>query len=440
MPEISLRKFDTHYFLSQADRAEQYRLDELRTRVLDDAFRSAIDRAGVPPDGELCIRSVSVPVRLRLNSSEQSIVACWSSALAQNLTELFRNVGDSGRVFYYSRRQAIFDLVLSVSRRDYQRAWAWKLMGLWKSERLGDRDAVIQLVRILCRDANLIVPALRLLASAGFLPALARRLSADQWTDLADAASSNAGVDIAPDANGEMPSSRIYNHALHVLRRSIVLAGVVSSGALATESKTIGKAIATLAILEVEPSLLHTEIGTSLLKVVAASFKDNGGESFAPSNPADAADLADPERSTVTVDTQRSTSAPRHKRATTESLALLDTERDNAAANEVLDPRRQAFSEFGGLLFLIAVIEALELPEEILNDVVLGTTRRCWRLPVCRPTRHSLQSRNRRPTRTRKMPYNASLEELLSRFRRSWITNITPQLNYSSSFAAAAPR
>jgi hypothetical protein len=43
-----------------------------------------------------------------------------------------------------------------------------------------------------------------------------------------------------------------------------------------------------------------------------------------------------------------------------------------------IDLRRRAFTRFGGLLFLLGVIEDLELPEEIVNHELLGARPFTW--------------------------------------------------------------
>jgi hypothetical protein len=185
MTEVSLRKLNTHYFLSPADRAEQRKLDRLHMKVLDDAFELAIDRADFPKDGELCLRSVSVPVRLRLDSSEQSLTAHWTAELAQSLADVIRNGPTARRVFYYSRRQAVFDFALGVARGEYERAWAWQLLGLWQGrETIDDDNALRQLVHTFRREADLIVPAFRYVASLGSQPGLSRKLSSDHRREL----------------------------------------------------------------------------------------------------------------------------------------------------------------------------------------------------------------------------------------------------------------
>src|SRR5437763_10058153 len=280
MAEFNLEKFKTHYILPPAHYRESERLDGLRLTVLDEAVQSIRDRAGMPRDGELCIRSVSVPVRIRLNNSDQSIVASWSSAVTDNLVRMIRSSASDGFVFYYSRRHALFDFVVAVSRENYQRSWAWQLMGITRSKPSSDGDALIQTVEALCREPELIVPALQVLAASGDLPRLARRLSGAQWIELAKAAQSTVEVTVAPRAHAQPASPRTFQRTLRVLRRSRVLAAVVSSSTITSAGEGVRRAIAVLAVLEVEPALLRSEAAGELLDVVSASFTLNDSQSL----------------------------------------------------------------------------------------------------------------------------------------------------------------
>jgi hypothetical protein len=397
MPEVSLNKFRTHYFLPTADRAEQQRLDRLRLDALDNAFAAAIDSAGLPPEGELCIRDLSAAVRLRLNASDQSIAAHWGSALAGNLADVIRQGPDSKRIFYYSRRQAVFDLTLSIARDDYERAWAWQLLGLWPDHKpLDGRAAVLALIYGLRSESNLIVPALRLLATAGYLPALSRKLSANYWEELAEAASvaAKAGVFFsAVNAQVKPPSSRIFSYALRVLKRSKILAGIDASGTLVGAGERMRRAVATLAVLDAEPALLQGEIGPTLLTVVTASLvRDAAAVAPANETKSDATKQARKAAAQLSnLTEQTSVSGPRHDTTlidansgrSSEAIAApspVGTAPDRKPVSELLDPRRRRMTEFGGLLFLLNVIELLKLPEQILADAALAARPFIWLL------------------------------------------------------------
>ncbi|HEV7745434.1 MAG TPA: hypothetical protein VGO56_10600 [Pyrinomonadaceae bacterium] len=415
MPEVSLNKFRTNYLLPARAWAEQQRCDRLRLEVLDNAFATAIQNVGLPAEAELCIRDISAAVRLRLNTSDQSIAAQWGSALAEKLAQVIREGPASQRIFYYSRRQAVFDLALSVARDDYERAWAWQLLGLWPDRKpLDDNDAASELIRRLRRESNLILPSLRLLATVGSLPALSRKLSANCWDELAEGAlvAANADVFLARQAIAEdaPPSSRIFSYALRVLKRSKVLAGIAASGTLAEADEQMRLAVATLAVLDAEPALLQAGIGPTLLNVVAASLAGDRAEIVAAENETKsvatkkaagekAAQLNTRVGQTLESRPGREESRPTLQEGQTPSQhdsavmgsdnsngiggtidEPLAIEQDVKSVNEFLDPRRRRITEFGGLLFLLNLIELLNLPEQILADPALASRPFVWTL------------------------------------------------------------
>ena len=351
MTEVSLRKLNTHYVMPHADRAEWRKLERLQMKVLDDAFELAIERAGIPKDGELCLRSVSAPVRLRLDSSDQSITAHWTAELAQSLTDVIRNGPRSRRVFYYSRQQAVFDFALCVTRGEYERAWAWQQLGLWVDRNtVESANAVRELVQALTREPELIVPVFRYLAPADALPAMSRRLSSSQWQELSEAALMHAGVFLVRDDSDGTPSSRVFSYALRILECSQILAAISYSAVLQGAGETMRRSIAALAILEAEAALLYSPVAASVVDVVASSIAAN--------------------RQTVTV-----SQAAESKHEISPQPPLEEASEYN---NEVSDPRRRARTDYGGLLFLIHVIDQLELPQQIVGDSVLGVRPLSW--------------------------------------------------------------
>jgi hypothetical protein len=355
MAEASLGKLHTHYFLSQADRAERWKLERLQMKALDEAFELAIERAGIPKDGELCLRSVSAPVHLRLGSSDHSITADWTAELAHVLTAHIRNAPPSRRVFYYSRRHAVLDFALSVARGEYQRAWAWRMLGLWQDRETGASNALRELVQALTREAETIVPAFRYLASLGTLAPFVRMLSANQWRELSEAALMHAGVLPAADVNTP-PSSRVFSYALRILKHSQILAAINSSGALARADETIRRAVAVLAIFDAEPALLHSQVAPDIVALVASSI------GTAPVN----------EEPIVASELEQAAPGP--------FSSPQPAEKHVEQNNDIPDPRQRARTEYGGLLFLINVLDLLEMPDHILAEAVLATRPLSWTL------------------------------------------------------------
>src|SRR5262249_39410964 len=58
-------------------------LDAVLERVLERSLEQALARAGVPDDEEICVRSLRVDVRMRLDRGEASAADAWGAALAE---------------------------------------------------------------------------------------------------------------------------------------------------------------------------------------------------------------------------------------------------------------------------------------------------------------------------------------------------------------------
>jgi len=165
------------------------RLEAILRALVDDALDRALDRAGVDVARKLvCARELRVPpVTLRLGASDASLAAAWADATA---AELARRVasGGPGVVAYASPRQALLDVALGVARGDLRRAWAWTALGLWPVPRSADPGAA--LVGALLAEPAAIAPVVAAVARAGEALPLAAR----EWTALARAALEAAGV------------------------------------------------------------------------------------------------------------------------------------------------------------------------------------------------------------------------------------------------------
>lgn len=338
MQEVRIHRFETHHRLPKRALAERRRLDQVRALVLDTALELALERAGVPEEGELCIRNLFAPIRLRLSGTDASLALDWSLALAQEISRALRDGSSPNMVFYHSRRQALMDLVIRVSRGDVRRVWAWRQLGLWPSSDItNESQAVLELTHALCAEPAMVVPALRALADEGGLQHIANRLTGREWEALAFAALSASGAaHLLPEAD-HAPSPRALRDALRVLNGSRLLRAITSSCAFLDASVEARRAVAALAVMDAEPMLLRTEGAQIVIGVIAE--------------------------------------ATRSVRVETMNFLLMEPDEEET---KPVDMRRRAFTRFGGLLFLLGLIEDLCLPGEIIAHPALGARPFSW--------------------------------------------------------------
>src|SRR4029077_12141917 len=97
---------------------------------VEEALAAVLEESGLPRDGEVCVRDLHVPVRLRLSAGEDERIRVWSAAFARALAAEVRDPRSGRIVIYRSRRQALADLGRGAAAGDLRRAWAWTQLGL----------------------------------------------------------------------------------------------------------------------------------------------------------------------------------------------------------------------------------------------------------------------------------------------------------------------
>lgn len=373
MQEVRIHRFETYYRLPKRALAERRRLEQVRALVLDTALELALERAGVPEDGELCIRNLFAAISLRLSATDASLALDWSLVLAQEISRAVRDGSSSNMVFYYSRRQALMDLVIRVSRGDLKRVWAWRQLGLWRSSDIANESqAILELAHALGAEPAMVVPAMRALADEGGLRHIANRLTGREWEALAFAALSASGAAHLLPETDHPPSSRSLRDALRVLSGSRLLRPITSSSALAGASVEARRAVAALAVLDAEPILLRTDRAQMVIGVIAEAIRSVRVETMnvLPEQPA----FGPP---ALTARSQHSApdSLKQMRKAEFDTDAGIEPDEEET---KPVDLRRRAFTRFGGLLFLAGLIEELCLPDEIIAHEALGARPFFW--------------------------------------------------------------
>ena len=368
MQEVRVGRFETHYRLPQSKLAERWRLDQIRRILLEEAFELALERAGLPEDGELCIRKIYAPIRLGLAGTDAAIAVDWSFALAEEITRELRMGRTSNMVFYHSRRQAVIDLAISTARDDLSRAWAWSQLGLWRAgQQSSGIEAIFELVRTLCAEPAMVVPVFRALDEAELLDRVIWKMTGRQLMALASAALSEAGVAYVANEADHAPTSRAMRDAMRVLNASPLLRYVTSLGLLADETDEATRAIAALAVLEAEPALLRKQTARSLISIIAGAIRSARDETIlAPSehDQARAADFDERQEECVSLEDT--------------GAMVIQHATQGKKESKVPDLRKRSFTRFGGLLFLLGVIEDLKLLDDILGHAALGLRPFQW--------------------------------------------------------------
>lgn len=353
MDTLYIRQFTARYHLRKSTRDERERLDKILRTVLDDMLEQALQHVGVPIEEEVCIRQLTIPVRLHLSAADSALVRTWGLTVAETLKRAADGPLSSDLVRYGSRAHALIDLAASIARGNYQRAWAWKQLGIWHTgERPSDGEAVRELVHALCTESQLLLPVFRALADQQLLSLLASRLSADQWLRLTQAALSATGTAFSlldsDESTGSVSS--VVRQEAHRLIQASPLAEALT--AIVAASPEIARAMAILILLATDPSVLRTpaEKSRTLVNTVTEALGISAvvAEQYAEVS---------------------------QQTSTTPALSSTSSSADESPIPAV---RRRAQTRFGGLLFLLGIMEDLGLPDEICAQFGLSNRLPRW--------------------------------------------------------------
>jgi hypothetical protein len=446
MQTLHVSRLRARYRLPAAQQALRARLDRVLRDVLSEALEVALHRAGVAPHEEACIRRVHVPIRLRMGLADPSLAAAWSLALAEAIHDVIAR-GGADVVRYGSRPQALIDQLIGVATGNLHRSWAWRQLGLWRAgDDASPLTAAAAAARALTTSPESIVAVLAAAARAGPLPVLLRRLPPDAWTILARAALAAAyaapadAILLIEDATTEPTATpgrsmlpradRVLVLAERVVRTSVLLEAAAGVQALEPLQR---RALAVLAVLEVEPTALREPTAAAALvaeverhlgrpaNTLTGETQYNAqhrspdrsnarhtrgreqGEPAAPSGAPDnvvRASLTD--REGVLEGSRGSDDQPTERQQEAEGLANDDGsstrqptiaatfEQASAVAAPEPEPpeagegyplfrvRRRGETRWAGLLFLLHVLTELKIPEEILASERLAPYPLRW--------------------------------------------------------------
>jgi len=364
MEMVRIHRLSARYHLPPSREQERERLDRILRGVLDEALERALERAGVSPYEEVCIRRLHVPVRLRLSLADSALTLTWSLALSDSILQARNGEYVPNVVRYHSVAHALFDMATGVATNRFERAWAWRLARVWRgSESPSASEAAAALVSALLEEPALIAPLLAALAAlaarnapAAVFAGLLCRLSAAQWLELARAALHAAGVPTAMIEAAAAPGIvEVIRQAQRMLEVSALARALAAAPQVLLNALELRRAFAALIALEQDPAVLRPFARARTLVSALSDAMHPATFRVPVMPPPPLLDAA--QEPPAYLNDDASTAGLRGKAR--EPPAFLN---DDAPAAVT----RRALTRFGGLLFLLHLIEALGLPEEIL--------------------------------------------------------------------------
>jgi hypothetical protein len=385
---IQIGRLRARYRVAGRAAQAKERLDSVLQRVLGGALEAAVAGLGLPESEEICLRALRAPARLSLDATDASVATAWSAALASALREALASGRDVVR--FRSLRHALLDLVVSASRGDLSRGWAWAQLGLWEEPVAGTAHLGEALAAALCALPGAAPAAVAEAARRGALPALAARLSERDWERVARAAlrafsasvrSGGESLEAAAPQGDEGPggpegsaarSAAAKRCAERIAARSEIAKAVEG---VAVEA-VARRALAVLATLETEPTALAA--GDRAQVVLGALLARE--RSRAAADPRERIPSTGPERPSATRPPPPPTAgkASRSDRARGSSAAAADRLNPADRASEAItpdappdapiDPRPVGHTRAGGLLYLLHIVGELGLPESLCAE------------------------------------------------------------------------
>jgi hypothetical protein len=267
---------------------ERGRLERMWRDLSARALGRALEEAGLPADEIICVRRLDLQMRLWLGQTDEAMVAEWAAGVARAVRQELDAARVDSVITFRSTLAAVVDAVRGLVRGSTTRAWAWRQVELPVDGPV--RDAV---VRVLVHEPRQTLPALTVLAGDEPFTAWASRIPDEAWDAVAGTALRVSGrplLDPAPVTREEIEeaaaaASRILSRS--PLRR-IAVRAAAGRGAAGRE------ALAVLSVLASEPACLDRP-GTAAMAIVLAVARALEEDAFdAPAPPRQAIDGASP--------------------------------------------------------------------------------------------------------------------------------------------------
>jgi hypothetical protein len=262
MDAVRIRRLKKRYRLPVSAEETRHRLDRIFGMVLDGRLELALERTGVSPHEQICVRASSSLFRPRLSLPDESLATHWSLLLAEAIQQVAYGRAIEGVVRYSSRTHALIDMAAGVLRADYRRGWAWRQLGFWKGgERPPEREAVSEMVRALLSEPQAVVPVLIALVRSGLTGPLCAWLETGHWTTLAVAAShavaAPAGLAYSTGSLAAPQSTEVQREIAACCRQILRSSKLGLLTALIAEESIA--ALAVLAVIESDPILVRRD-------------------------------------------------------------------------------------------------------------------------------------------------------------------------------------
>ena len=417
MLSIAIDRVHARYLMPPLALREQPRVQRIMDDALTRVLEGEIEREGIASSGYVCIREMNAVAIVRLREPDSLLASGVGSAIAGAIRRLI-DEGSSAVVEYGSRAHALVDLASSAMAGDFSRSWAWTQVGIWRADFPLRTDVTADLiVRALAKEPThgAAIAAYLARERADRFGELIARATPNAWDALARAAWLAAGgvgdpaarstsrAGSTPDAIDrhthtleEIDPERRRRHGAESLARRVVTRSAiarVSIARFASAHRDTRRAVALLALLDVEPSAVRSGEIAPLLTAIERAMQPKQGSDTWQNLPAVAEEGSDTSQDlpaaarleqaasawdaseSPTNDLRRPQQEPRDETMRAPSVEDRRTAQgnDSDAVGTAPDVRRLAYTRHGGLLYLVNLLPRIGLVDHHGQD---GAIRR----------------------------------------------------------------
>ncbi len=360
------------------------RVERMMRHVADDRLERLLVSNSLGGDGDWCISDVAVSAVLDMTRPDSSLEEAIARAVLDAITVALAE----GAVIHYPRMSdAVADLVVSASLGRFDRAWAWRSIGL-----VADLDELQRrpgpcVLDIMARHSCHALPAVLRGVGAVGLAALHRLFTPAGWVRLADTVldaymSSPTRTEIAVALHSRHPVSTAVTAAdarrASRLILSSSLAASVWASRLRLDDQTL-RALAILVLAESEPAMLRANdvvpLWLALAHLAAGTLPAVAGTAGV------AVDSVPPVQAPGAAATDGLPANRPRRRGLAEAATLARSQMsltggsvgrpDDANVGEPAEPVGD-ITHHAGLLFLLNAAADAMMPETLLDDPALA--------------------------------------------------------------------
>ncbi len=177
MNDLHVTNFQAHYRLSNQDDCRK-RVQSIQQSLLDYHLEAATANLGIQSDEIVCIRKVFVPLQINQYQTDYDAARQWSELITRELQRALLGDSDFEVWRFRHRLDAITQFSTDIKNDHTHRDWVWRQLEFLYPSFPGTshNERIEALLRLLIQESILIIPLLRIFARSEMLSWFARQL------------------------------------------------------------------------------------------------------------------------------------------------------------------------------------------------------------------------------------------------------------------------